>query len=316
VSVAILGGNAWTVQVRFNQAARIMALWRSKSADPVKGALASVRWERLGWPQNRLTGSMQAWGQPAGHSLAMSARHWAWNGAGVKDGDRLIAPQGWEFDGVDANGRSPRNLTVLSRSRLSFRLSGRGPVSTDMTIMDRPNGTFVFDAGQMGFNWALQHPSYPGVDVTRWINAQYPVRSHTSPRLRRLVGNLIQHATGIANPVAAVKPSPQHHAGPDTIVAPISPVIPARTQLVVSWTRPPAGAVATQVTVGGRGARVTAERQTWTGGRLAVGSRVISVRSFSASGRTLAATRLRVLAVPRGSIRFRYAFGFWRAYLQ
>jgi hypothetical protein len=43
---------------------------------------------------------------------------------------------------------------------------------------------------------------------------------------------------------------------------------------------------------------------------------VISVRSFSASGRALATRRLRVLAVPRGSIRFRYAFGFWRAYLE
>jgi hypothetical protein len=185
-----------------------------------------------------------------------------------------------------------------------------------MTIMDRPNGTFVFDAGQMGFNWTLQYPSYPGVDVTRWINAKYPARSHTSPRLRRLVGNLIQHATGIANPVAPVKATPQHHAGPDTIVAPISTVVPAQTPLVVSWTRPPSGAVATQVTVGGRGARVTAKQQTWTGGRLAVGWRVISVRSFSASGRALATRRLRVLAVPRGSIRFRYAFGFWRAYLE
>src|SRR5438477_479572 len=118
------------------------------AADLVKGALASVRWEQLGWPQNRFTGSMQAWGTPTGHSRAMSGQHWAWHGAGVKDGDRLLGPQGWEFDGVDANGRSPRNLTVLSRSRLSFPLAGRGPVDTDMTIMDRPNGTFVFDAGQ------------------------------------------------------------------------------------------------------------------------------------------------------------------------
>ena len=316
VSVAILGGNAWTVQVHFNQGARIMALWRSKKADPVKGALASVRWEQLGWPQNRFTGSMQAWGTPTGHSRAMSAQHWAWHGAGVKDGDRLLAPQGWEFDGVDANGRSPRNLTVLSRSPLSFPLAGRGPVDTDMTIMDRPNGTFVFDAGQLGFNWALQYPSYPGVDVTHWINARYPARPHTSRRLRRLVGNLIQHATAIANPVAPVKASRQHHAGPDTIVAPISTVVPAGTPLVVSWTRPATGAVATQVKVGARGARVAATQQTWTGGSLAAGWRVISVRSFSASGRTLATRRLRVLAVPRGSIRFRYAFGFWRAYLE
>jgi hypothetical protein len=61
---------------------------------------------------------------------------------------------------------------------------------------------------------------------------------------------------------------------------------------------------------------VAAKQQTWTGGRLAVGRRVISVRSFSASGRTLATRRLRVLAVPHGSIRFRYIFGFWRAYLE
>jgi hypothetical protein len=316
VSVAILGGNAWTVQVRFNQAARIMALWRAKNADPVKGSLASVRWEQLGWSQNRFTGSMQAWGQPTGHQLAMGGQHWAWKGAGVKDGDRLIPPQGWEFDGVDANGHSPHNLTVLSRARLSYRLSDRGPVDADMTIMDRSNGTFVFDAGQLGFTWALDYPAYPGVDVTRWINARYPTRPRTSSRLRRLVGNLIEHSTGIANPIAPVKASPQHHAGPDTIVAPISTLVPASTALVVSWTRPPSGAVSTRVTVGARGARVHAGRQTWTGGNLTPGWRQITVRSLGADGRTLAATRLRVLAIPRGSVRFRYAFGLWRAYLE
>ena len=84
---------------------------------------------------------------------------------------------------------------------------------------------------------------------------------------------------------------------------------------MVSWTRPPRRAVAVIIRVGRKQARVSPDRQTWTGGRLRLGRRLITVRSVDADGATLSLQRRMVYAISPGDQRFRYLFHLWRAYL-
>jgi hypothetical protein len=310
VSVAIFGGNSWTQQVRIDPASRIFELWRYAARDPVKGPLAAIRWEDLQWPQNQFTGEMQTWAKPVGNEFALGATHWAWNGAGVTDKTSLGAIEGWEWDGVSTNKVTPRNLTILSRTPMAHY---RGlPSYSEMTIRDFRNGAFVFNAGQLGFNWLLDTPQLYNQAL---VNARYPTTDQVSPRIQRLVGNLIHRATGIPNPEPSLA-QPKRITHPNVLVAP-GGVIPAHTSLIMSWTSPPAATTKVRIYIDGTLAAVMPPtRQTWTGAGVDKGLHSLRVVAVARDGRILAASHRTVTAYPITDSRFWHDYvGEFRAYI-
>jgi len=249
VSQAFFGGNAWAWQARFNDGTHVMSVWRKKSLDPgVVPVKKTVRWESVGLPQDALTGTMETWGTETGAQAAYATTSWPWDGAGVVSGQDLGPLEGTEFDGIAVNSALPPNLLMLSRT--PFTGMPGVPANQAMTLWQKTPTAFVFSAGQTGFNWNL---SYPGVTPPLWVDPnRYPPSSAVKPAIERLVGNLIERATGIANPIAPIAPAGV--AAPFALLAPQDGqyVMAAPSPLSVSWSDPPPGTVKIRVFVDGR----------------------------------------------------------------
>jgi hypothetical protein len=246
VSQAFFGGNAWVWQARFDDTSHVMTVWRKKSLDPAQNPLKkTVRWESVGLPQNGLTGTLPTWGTETGLQSAYATKSWPWKGAGVASGEDLGKVEGTEYDGIAVNSDLPPNLLMLSRTPYS----GMPGVPADqaMTLWQKTPSAFVFSAGQTGFNWNL---SYPGVAPPLWIDpAGYPAGSEVKPVIERLVGNLIERATGIANPIPSIAPTDV--AAPFAILAPQAGqyVMASPSPLSVAWSDPPPGTASIRVYV-------------------------------------------------------------------
>ena len=249
VNEAFFGGNAWAWQARFNDTTQVMSVWRKKSLDPATNPLKkAVRWEDVGLPQNALTGTMATWGTQTGPQAAYATTSWPWNGAGVVSGEDLGPLEGDEWDGITVNSALAPNLLMLSRT--AFTGMPGVPANQAMTLWQKTPSAFVFAAGQTGFNWNL---SYPGVVPPIWIDAaRYPASSEVKPAIERLVGNLIERATGIANPIAPIDPTAE--SVPFTVLAPQSSqyVKAAPSPFSVAWSDPPAGTATINVYTGKR----------------------------------------------------------------
>jgi hypothetical protein len=287
VSLAIFGGNSFVTQARFSADGQIETVWRDRRLDPVKGRLATTRWELTGWPQNGLTGSMDGAGA-MGPLRAVGTAHWAWHGARVSDGRAIGRVQGWEQDGVVANRRTPRRLQVLARAYARARSRAVRRVAS-MTIVPGPRGTFVFNAAQNAFTWNFGYPAYPGVDPAAWIGHRYPVSSQENAAIKRLAGNLIARATGAPNR-EATRRRPVQAAAPLAVLSPArSQLMPVSRPLVVVWAGAPRAATRVRIFVDGRLVdTVSALRSTWTGSRLrSTGPHTLQLTAVDKSGNVL-----------------------------
>lgn len=304
VSEAFFGGNAWAWQARFNDTAHVMAVWRRKSLDPGTNRRdKTVRWEAVRLPQDALTGTMQTWGAQVGPQTAYATSSWPWNGAGVVGGADLGPVDGTEFDGITVNTALPTNLLMLSRTPFSG-MPGV-PANQAMTLWQKTPSAFVFAAGQTGFNWNL---SYPGVTPQLWVDAtRYPSSSPVNPAIERLVGNLIERATGIANPVPPIASSGA--AAPFSIVAPQAGqyVKAAPSPLSVAWSDPPAGTKKVRVYVDGVSAKSRgAYRNVFvTQGVRTLGAHTIQVVADARDGSVLGSVSEQVTALAPNDATFR-----------
>ena len=304
VSQAFFGGNAWAWQARFNGTTKVMSVWRKKSLDSVTDPLVkAVRWEAVGLPQDALTGTMQTWGTATGPQAAYATTSWPWVGAGVVSGQDLGIVEGYEWDGITVNSSLPPNLLMLSRTPFSG-MPGV-PANQAMTLWQKTPSAFVFTAGQTGFNWDL---SYPGVAPAQWVDpSRYPASSEVKPAIERLVGNLIQRATGIANPILPLAPTAE--SVPFAFLAPQSGqyVKATPSPLSVAWTDPPAGTATINVYVDdtlaaskrpGRNVLVTKGVST-------LGLHTISVVALASDGGILASVSEPVNALAANDLTFR-----------
>jgi len=298
ISLAILGGNSFVWRAQFRDEARIETVWRDPAAaDPDGDGERSTRWEWLGWPQNQLTGEMQVWGKP-GPLVAVATGHWAWAGVKVSPGHPVGRVLGNEEDGVVLNSTTPHGLTVLARARIpSPSLVAR---FADMTIVDKPNGAFVFNAGDTSFTWNLSYPSYPGVDPTAWIGRPtYPRATQVHPAMQRLLRNLTSHAERIpdrAPPRNRIAP-----ASPFRILSPLDGhVVPAGQPSVVVWTGAPRSARSIRITADRRPiATVPPATSTWTWkGFTSPGRHRITLVALDADGRPILRRRTSVDCMP------------------
>jgi hypothetical protein len=302
VSEAFFGGNAWAWQARFDDTTHVMSVWRKKSVDPLKvPPLKTVRWEAVGLPQDALTGTMQTWGTQTGSQGAYATAKWPWNGAGVVSGEDLGPVEGTEWDGITVNAVLPTNLLMLSRTPFSG-MPGV-PANQAMTLWQKTPSAFVFAAGQIGFNWAL---SYPGVAPPLWVDPHYPASAQTSPAIERLAGNIIERATGIANPVPEIAPSGV--AAPFALLSPHPGqyVKAAPSRLVVSWSDPPAGTATVRVTVDGAvvGSTHAGGNVLVTNGIATRGRHAIRLAAVAPSGDILATARERVIVLRANAATF------------
>lgn len=329
VSVAIFGGNSWNGQVRRDYDAHTLTNWRDSTADPLYGTVdQTAREEVLGYPQNLFTGEMQSWLTPLqAHPTAFAARAWPWRGAGVADGSPLPSTLGGygEYDGIDTLDASPRNLILLSRQPLAGWTAGEssfwgvhpGGVAS-MSIRDLRNGAFVFNAGNLTFNWDLAAPLYDGAWPTWEVQQQrYPTTSLVSQAIQRLAGNLIAHATGIPNPIPAVA-APVSPLPALWIDAPHHFPVAVGGALVVEYTTPPPGTASISVMLDGH--RVGAAQvlsSVWTGPLGLVttaGEHRVTLIARNAAGLVLMRRSSRFGAEPMSAAVFRYFRGLRRGY--
>jgi hypothetical protein len=304
VNQAFFGGNAWAWQARFNDTTHVMTVWRKKSLDPVKNPLRkTVRWESDGLPQDSLTGEMETWGTEDGVQAAYATASWPWDGAGVVGGDDLGTVEGSEFDGIAVNSELPPHLLMLSRT--PYTGMPGVPANQAMTLWQKTPSTFVFAGGQTGFNWNL---SYPGVTPPLWIDpTNYPGISQVKPAIERLVGNLIQRATGIANPIPPIAPTGV--AAPFAILAPQPNqyVMAAPSPLSVAWSDPPPGTAAIRVYID----RTQVANRRPTGNVLVakalrnLGTHTIRVVALTRSKQVLATLREQVTVLGANNLVFR-----------
>lgn len=263
VSVAIFGGDSWVGQVRRDYTAHTLTNWRGSTSDPLYGTVDQTnREELIGYPQNLFTGEMQAWLTPLhADPTVFAANSWPWRGAGVADGSPLPSTLGGhgEYDGIDTLDASPRDLILLSRQPLAGWAAGQSPFwgthpggVTSMSIRDLPNGAFVFNAGNLTFNWDLAAPLYAGAWPTWEVDAnRYPAAALVSAPVQRLVGNLIARATGIANPIPPVA-APASKLPWLWIDAPHDFPVAVGGSVAVEYTTPPPGTASIAVVLDGR----------------------------------------------------------------
>ena len=96
------------------------------------------------------------------------ASHWVFSGTGLKNGDRLLKPDGSTFLGyeVDAMGpASPANAQRLAHSPVTTQAA----YFADMTTYRAPSGATVFAAGSIG--WSQTIPEV--VQMTRNVLARF-----------------------------------------------------------------------------------------------------------------------------------------------
>jgi hypothetical protein len=291
VSLAIFGGNSFVTQARITSNGKVETVWRHRYLDPIKGRFATIRWELTGQSQNALTGTMDGAGG-IGPLAAQATNHWAWKGAGVANGRQIGPVRGNEQDGIVLNHSTPATLEVLARAKGKNKL-GHDRVA-DVTIVPGPRGTFVFNASQNWFPFHLAYPPYPGVDDPGdWVGKPYPHSSEVNRVMRRLTGNLIQRATGVANREPA-RP-PRFRTIPYLSVrtpGPLHPV-PIRHPIVVVWSGAPPGTLRVRITLDGRFVgEVSAARTTWTiPGVRSLGVHMLRLTAVGQRGRVWQRTR-------------------------
>lgn len=312
VNLALFGGNDFVWHARYSGNGTVEEVWRTRALDPVKGDNASIRWEQLGWNQNRLTGSMQVWGK-TGAVRAQSPQHWAWRGAGITAGTKLGQVLGHEYDGVVLNGDEPGSVAVLSRAPAQGIRRG----AAGMTLVETPGRGWVFAANQIAFNWAL---STPGITPPSWVSTRFPwpQGSRESLAIQRLVGNLIEDATGFENPVGA-KRSPRPQLAPLTILVPAPGQLLATRpgQLMVLTSPPPAKARTVRIVVDGKRLGILRQRDaTWVGPDVALpGAHRLTVTAVDGKGQPLLSRSVNfVTRKPSDPIFRKNGPELWRVY--
>jgi N,N-dimethylformamidase beta subunit-like protein len=102
-------------------------------------------------PEERLVGVMYAADPVDGDIVVSNARHWAFAGTSLHDGDALRGLLGYEVDAIYGDA-SPPGLEPLARSPFVDR--GQTQYA-DMTIYTAESGALVFATGSMQWNWGL-----------------------------------------------------------------------------------------------------------------------------------------------------------------
>jgi hypothetical protein len=118
--------------------------------------------------------------------IATRAKHWMFDGTGMKNGDSIPGLVGWEFHGDPAD---IPGLEIIAEG-IAFS-GGVRPVRWTATIYPGPRKNFVFNASTI---WWAQGLSSPPGHMLPWSHG---VRPHgPDRRVQRITGNLLARAVG------------------------------------------------------------------------------------------------------------------------
>ncbi len=187
-ALAFFSGNVMYWQVRFEPSAhgaanRVLVCYKYAARDPLLGqdnSRVTVQWrsEVVGRPENALVGVMSEAGQTVAYGqeypyVVKAADHWVFEGTGAQRGEAWSRIIGYEWDRVIDNGRTPRDLVILTESPV-VAMDGRATVAHSVYYRQ---GGMVFAAGTIDWAWAL--------DDVRWPD-------RVDPRIQRTTANILR----------------------------------------------------------------------------------------------------------------------------
>jgi len=153
VNLAFLGANAMFRHIRLQPSSlgpdREEVAYKSAAEDPVSGVDESevtVNWRQapLNWPESQLLGEQYECNPVQDDMVLVDPPAWLFAKTGMRDGDRLHALVGTEYDRVMTRSPTPGSVQILAHSPVDCH--GWKSVS-DMTYYTASSGAGVFDSG-------------------------------------------------------------------------------------------------------------------------------------------------------------------------
>jgi hypothetical protein len=238
VHLAFLGANVCYWQIRFESnrrgdADRTIVAYKEAASDldplatdgrPQNNRQVTGRWREppTSRPEERLVGVMYAADPVDADIVVTDVDHWAFDGTGLRAGDRLVGLLGYEVDAIYGGG--PPRLQRLAHSPFIDQGANGRIRYADMTIYTAASGALVFATGSMQWNWGLD-----GYNAPQW----HPTRtSSAAQRITRTILNRMLETRAV--PMATTARS----AWPSPIVA-IAMLI-AAVVVLRAWLRRPA----------------------------------------------------------------------------
>jgi len=239
VHLAFLGANVCYWQIRFesNQrgdADRTIVAYKEAASDldplatdgrPQNNRQITGRWRErpTSRPEERLVGVMYAADPVDADIVVTDVDHWAFEGTGLRAGDRLVGLLGYEVDAIYGGG--PPRLQRLAHSPFTDQGANGRTRYADMTIYTAASGALVFATGSMQWNWGLD-----GYNAPQW----HPTR--TSAAAQRITHTILDRMLATrAVPIAA---SPGRAWLPSPVVA--LAMLIAAVVVLRAWLRRPA----------------------------------------------------------------------------
>jgi hypothetical protein len=166
VNLGFFGSNTAYWQVRFEASAagaanRVMVCYKNADLDPVKDAMATVRFRDppTSRPEQSLVGiqytaRLQDDGRGAMY-VVQNSSHWVWGGTDFADGSQVAGILGYESDRFMSEYEPPANrgYTVLAESPVVDEAGVEGVANT--SIYRAASGAWVFGSGTNHWSYGL-----------------------------------------------------------------------------------------------------------------------------------------------------------------
>ena len=153
-NLAFLGANVsyWQVRLRAGPLGtnRVMDVYKSRTADPVKGNRATVLFRDVGRGENLMTGQFYECYPATGDYTVINPGFFLFRGTGAVKGSTYRGVLEVEVDRAQVTASTPRPLQVVARSRTTCGSTSTWSTSSYYTVK---SGAGVFSTGSMG--WIL-----------------------------------------------------------------------------------------------------------------------------------------------------------------
>ena len=171
-NLGFLGANVSYWQVRLSNsmtgtgANRTVIIYKSRSADPVKGNGATVNFRDVGRPENQMTGQLYECYPAKGKYTVLDPHFFLFNGTGAVMGSQYSDIVKVEVDRAYPIAGTPRPLQVVAKSATDCGGSSTWSTSSYYSV---PSGAGVFATGTMGWVlWGMSSQSPP--QSRRFVN--------------------------------------------------------------------------------------------------------------------------------------------------
>jgi len=212
LNIIFSGGNDIYWQVRFGDSFdgvknRIIICYKAKEIDPLYGknnSLTTTMWRNdpLKRPENSIVGTItdEPW-FTYGSFTVTNISNWVFKGTNFKNGDKVPGIIGYEVQHYIKNGFEPKNLSIIGHSFV--KNDTNNSTFADTVIYSTSNGSLVFSAGSIIWNWGLDDQLYylhkpfcdnPCLGLNNWVYYSPSPKCNegcNDPRLHTLMRNIL-----------------------------------------------------------------------------------------------------------------------------